>query len=171
MKTTFRFFALWLILTIPAAARQQGVQNALLDHLAGKWVLKGTIAGSETTHDIDSEWILGHNYLRLHEISREVTEDGAPEYEAIVLIEWNETSNQFACLWLDSTGSGGLSTEVIGYAKRSGDKLPFMFKLPDGGIIHNTFVYNRDSDTWEWFIDNESDGKRQVFARVLLKRR
>ena len=30
----------------------------LLDHLAGQWVLQGTIAGKQTTHDVQAEWVL-----------------------------------------------------------------------------------------------------------------
>ena len=41
-------------------SRAGGVPAAehLLDHLTGKWVLTGTSGGSETTHDVDAEWIL-----------------------------------------------------------------------------------------------------------------
>src|SRR5208282_4812975 len=42
------------------AAQQPPVQSPLLDHLAGKWVLQGTIAGQETTHDVDADWVLDH---------------------------------------------------------------------------------------------------------------
>jgi hypothetical protein len=30
----------------------------LLDHLAGQWILQGTIAGKRTTHDVQVEWVL-----------------------------------------------------------------------------------------------------------------
>jgi len=170
MMTTLRVVALFLLVSLPAAAQQHGFQDALIDQLAGNWVLKGTIAGAETTHDIAAEWVLGHHYLRFHEVSREKGSGDAPEYEAIVFIGWDQPTNQYACLWLDSTGGGGLDTQVIGHAKPSGDDLAFVFELGDGGIIYTTFAYSRETDTWQWLIDVEKSGKRKPFARVALTR-
>ena len=170
MKTALCVVALLLLVSLPAAAQQQGFQDALLDHLAGNWVLRGTIAGSETTHDIAAEWVLGHQYLRFHEVSHEKGGGDVPEYEAIVFIGWDQPSNQYACLWLDSTGGGGLDAQVIGHAKPSGDDLAFVFELDDGGIIYTTFAYDRETDTWQWLIDVEESGETKPFARVALTR-
>ena len=52
----------------------------------------GTIARKDTTHDIVSEWVLGHQYLRIHERSREKDGKGQPQYEAIVFIGWDAVS-------------------------------------------------------------------------------
>jgi hypothetical protein len=60
-----------LVLVGIAGAQQPTFHDALLDHLAGSWVLQGTIAGRPTTHDITAEWVLAHQYLRLQEVSRE----------------------------------------------------------------------------------------------------
>jgi hypothetical protein len=171
MKTAPLVFLLCILGTLPAAAQQQGFQDALLDQLAGNWILKGTIAGAETTHDIAAEWVLEHQYLRIHEVAREKDSNGRPLYEAIVFIGWDQPSHRYSCLWLDSTGGGGLSSKAIGYAKPSGDEIPFVFDTGDGGIIHNTFVYMREADSWRWTIDNERDGKRSSFAQVVLTRR
>ncbi len=63
---------------LPVTAQEPGFQDALLDNFAGNWVLEGTIAGAMTTHDIVAEWIVGHQYLRFHEVSREKG-DGQPK--------------------------------------------------------------------------------------------
>jgi len=34
--------------------------DPLLDRLTGQWVLRGTIHGQQTAHDIDAAWVLGH---------------------------------------------------------------------------------------------------------------
>lgn len=49
-------------------ARDSAVPDheALMDHMAGEWLLTGTIAGEHVTHDVDAEWILGRRYVRLH---------------------------------------------------------------------------------------------------------
>ena len=171
MKTTFILIAFCFLMSCPAVAQQPGFQDALLDRFAGEWILQGTIGGNETTHDIVAEWVLGHQYLRFHEVSRESSDVGVPEYEAIVFIGWDQASSQYACLWLDSTGGGGLSAQAIGHAKRGGDELAFVFEIGDGTAFHTTFVYIRNSDTWQWQMDWEKDGVRKPFARVTLTRR
>ncbi len=170
MKIAGCVVALLLLVSIPAVAQQPGFQDTLLDQLAGHWILEGTIAGDEVVHDVLAEWVLDHQYLRFHEVARERDPDGTPLYEATVYIGWDQTSGQYACLWLDSTGGGGLSAQAIGHTKPGGDDLPFVFDTGDGSFIHNTFAYSRETDTWQWLIDNENDGDRAPFARVTLTR-
>lgn len=162
--------AIWSLTAVPAMAQEAGFQDELLAHLAGTWVLEGAIAGGPSTHDIAAEWVLGHYYLRLHEVSRETEASGAPEYEAIVFIGWDEPTDSYACLWLDSTGGGGLVGQSIGHAKRSGDSIPFVFDALDGSMIHNTFAYHRDTDSWTWTIDVVRGAERSSFAQVTLTR-
>jgi hypothetical protein len=152
-------------------AQQPTFNDQLLDHLGGSWVLQGAIAGKETTHDVVAEWVLGHQYVRMHEVSREKDAKGQPAYEAIVFIGWDQPSSQYACLWLDSTGGGGLSAQAIGHAKRSGDDIAFLFKGSDGSIFHTTFAYNKNAGTWEWRMDEEQNGAMKPFARVKLTKK
>jgi hypothetical protein len=151
-------------------SQQTTFQDSLLDQMVGRWVLRGTIAGKETTHDIVAEWVLGHQYLQFHETSREKNLHGEAEYEAIVFIGWDRPSSRYACLWLDVTGGGGLSAQAIGYAKPKGDEIAFKFRGSDGSIFHTTFVYDRRANIWRWLMDGEEHGKLQPFARVMLKR-
>jgi len=138
---------------------------------AWEWVLHGTIAGKETTHDVVAEWVLGHQYLQLREVSCERDAKGQPAYEAIVIIGWDQASGQYTCLWLDSTGGGGLTGEAMGHAKRGGDEIAFLFKGRGGSLFHTTFAYSKGTRTWQWLMDDEENGKRQPFARVMLTRK
>jgi len=160
-----------LMVPLSAVAQQQGIRDGLLDRLAGDWVMTGTIAGAAVTHDIKSEWVLEHNYIRFHEVSRERTESGSPQYEAIVFIGRHPQFDGYACLWLDSTGWEGLDGRVIGHAKPEKDRLAFVFELVDGGKIHNTLMHRQESDTWDWHIDLEDESGRREFARVELTRK
>ncbi len=163
--------ALMVVASLSASAQQGPLQDPLLDRLVGTWVLEGTIAGSQTTHDIQADWVLAHGYVRLHEVSRERDASGRPAYEAIVLVGWDQASGQYACMWLDSTGSNGLKGEAIGHATRAGDELPFLFKDGDGSLFHTTFAYDRGADSWRWIMDGEQGGKLVPFARVTLTRK
>src|SRR5580693_4210935 len=160
MKTSPAILALLILAFLVMAsfsvsAQQPTQREPLLDHLAGSWILQGTIAGRETTHDIESEWLLNHEYLRLHETSREKNAQGQPAYEAIVFVEWDGSASEYKCLWLDSTGGGALSAPIA-RGKRDGDEIAlfFMDKEKDSGV-RTRFVYNKTDNTWNWLIDNE----------------
>lgn len=171
MKTKLAILVLLFMTSFSASAEQPTRKDLLLDRLAGSWILQGTIGGHETTHDIEAEWVLNHEYLRLHETSREKGVQGQPAYEAIIFIEWDESSNEYRCLWLDSTGGGGLFAPIAP-GKRGNDEIAFLFrdKDKDNGV-HTTFVYSKGADTWNWLIDNEHGGKLTPFARLKLTRK
>lgn len=153
------------------SAQQPTAQDSLLDRMIGEWVLQGTIAERETIHDVIIDWVLGHQYVRIKETSREKDLNGNPLYEATVFICWEQRLNQYSCLWLDNTGNGGLSSQAIAHAGANGDKIELLFKAVEGSLFHTTFAYNRDADTWRWIMDGEENGKLQPFARVMLIRK
>jgi hypothetical protein len=151
-------------------AQQPPVNSLLLDHLAGKWLMEGTIAGQPTKHDLDVEWVLDHHYLRIHEVSQERKAGGQPRYEATVFIAWNDPPKQYSCAWLDVYG--GLSPASIGLAPPSESELAFLFKNDKGEPdFSNDFVYDAKTDTWSDALDNIVNGVRKSFGRVKLSRR
>ncbi len=161
-----------LLVSAPAAAQQTGLADSLLDRMAGRWTLHGTIDGRQTTHDVQADWVLAHGYLRLQETARERDARGAPAYEAIAFIGRDPGHDGFACLWLDTTGDTGLNAGAIGRAGPArGDSIAFVFRSSDGSLFHTTFVYERAHDRWRWNMDGESrTGTREAFARVTLTR-
>jgi len=170
LKKTLAIIALMFVISFSASAQAPVPETALLDHMTGNWTLEGTIAGRETTHDVESDWVLRREYIRMHETSREKNAKGQAAYEAIVFIAWDDAAREYTCLWLDSTGGGGLSAKSIGHGERSGDEITFVFKENDSSV-HTTFAYSKSTDTWQWRIDNESGGKLSPFARVKLTRK
>ncbi len=58
MKTNLAILALLFVTSFSASAQEPTRKDPLLDRLTGNWILQGTIAGHETTHDIESEWVL-----------------------------------------------------------------------------------------------------------------
>lgn len=161
-----------LVLLSPVIVKSQQITppDSLLNKLAGKWVLKGTIAGQETVHDVDAARVLNGQYIQLKEVSREKDEKGNPLYEAVVYICWQEPKKQYFCLWLDNTSNEGISNQVLGLAPQNGDKIEMLFKFSDTVQFHTTFLYDRNTDTWQWIMDGEENGKLQPFARVKLTR-
>lgn len=170
MRRAFVFVLPLVALSSFTFARQPAPQASLFDRLAGTWVLRGTIDNKPTTHDVDAEPVLNGGYIRLHEVSREKDAKGGPAYEAIVFISVDKKSGEYTALWLDNTGSGGLSADGIGRGTPSGNSIPILFKTADGDVFHTTFIYSPDTDSWQWVMDGESGGKLHPFARVTLTR-
>ncbi|MBL8855873.1 MAG: hypothetical protein JNK57_18030 [Planctomycetaceae bacterium] len=143
-----------------------------MDKMSGEWVMTGTIDEKEVTHDVNVDCILNRQYLRIHEVSREKDADGQPEYEAWIHIAWDKENAEYVVMWLDNTATTNFSPEGVGHGKPDGDRIPFVWKSADGSGIHNTFKYDRASETWTWEIDNvDKSEKVSPFARLTLKRK
>lgn len=154
-----------------AVAAPSSLHDPLLDHLVGTWVLRGNIAGKPVTHAVNVHWVLAHEYIQIRETSQSSTAAGAPEYDAIVYIGWNPDLRQYTCLWLDSTGGNGLVGTAFGHAEADAAKLAFVWSDENGEpSLHNTFAYDRITNTWRWTIDNVAKGQVQPFANVKLTR-
>lgn len=167
---SFVLLALTLCWATAISAQTLAERGTPLDHLAGRWVMSGTIAGNEIVHDLEAEWVLGGHYLFFHEIARGRDEQGNPAYESRVYFGWDEEDERLVCLWLDVTGGGGLVPDGLGYGEPDGDRIPFVWGEGAESQIHNTFTYRADSDSWTWQIDNVREGEARNFARVTLQR-
>ena len=154
-----------LICAAPSFAADK---EALLDRLAGKWVMTGTIENQATTHDVTAEWILQNTYLRFTEISREKDAAGKPLYEAEVLFAYDAAKKRYVCFWYDTTGVAGPGAG--GVAAREADRLPFLFNV--GGIpFHTIFAWQAASKSWTVTMDGEdakTGGKLVPFARLTM---
>ncbi len=124
--------------------------------------------GKQTTHDLTADWVLGHQYLRIHEVSRDKKANGEPAYEATVFIGWDEKREEYVCFWLDDFGGSFDST--LGRARRGGNEIALVFNYPEGPF-HTTFSYDPKGDSWEMRMDSEQKGVAKPFARTQLKRK
>jgi hypothetical protein len=164
-------FALTL-LCAPAGLFAQGLHpDSLFPRLVGHWVLRGTIARQQTVHDVSFEWLLGREYVQMHEVSREQAPTGTPAYEAVVLFGRDPRTGAYACMWMDNTASAAFPPEGTGRGSVTGDSIPFLFNYTPTTSFHTTFVYDGAKDSWQWHMDNDSAGVRRPFARVTLTRR
>ena len=161
------------ILILAAFARlpaQSLPPDSLFARLIGHWVLRGTIARQPTTHDVTFDWLLGREYVEMHEVSRERAANGTPAYEAVVLFGRDPRSGEYACLWLDNTGASAFDPAGTGRGRVAGDSVSFVFHYTQTVGFVTTFAYSRATDSWQWHMDNDSVGVRRPFARVTLTR-
>ena len=145
--------------------------DSILEELEGQWVMTGIVADEEVTHDVYVDRVLKRQYVRIHELSREKDADGEPAYEAWIHVAWDKEKAEYVVMWLDNTATTNFAPEGVGHGKPDGDRIPFVWKSADGTGIHNTFRYDRASDTWTWDIDNVDKSKKaSPFARLTLRR-
>lgn len=163
--------ALVLSLAASSLSAQSLPPDSVFQRLIGRWLLHGTIARRETTHDVTFEWMLGREYVQMHEVSHERKADGTPAYEAVVLFGRDPRTGEYGCLWLDNTGATAFDPAGVGRGTVAGDSLPFLFRYTDTDRFHTTFVYIGATDSWQWHMDNDSAGVLRPFARVTLTRR
>lgn len=159
------------ILFVPAtvSAQRPPVTSPLLDRLVGRWVLQGPIAGRPATHDVTGEWVANHQYLRLHEVSRDKTADGSPDYDAFIHIGWDPDKKTYSIIFLDNFW--GIEPDAIGAAVAKPNELPFLWKDQEGAVhFSNEFKYDPKTDSWQWVMNNVVNGTYKPFGTVKLTR-
>ncbi|HXD49800.1 MAG TPA: hypothetical protein VN600_13550 [Gemmatimonadaceae bacterium] len=159
------------LLSLAPLQAQAPQRDSLLDRLAGRWVLRGRMAGRDVVHDVTFQWVLGGEYLEMHEVSRKRTLAGRPDYEAIAYLVRDPHTHDYGALWLDNTDYNAFYPAGVGRAAPAADSIPFLFTDSPTSHFHNTFVYDRAADSWAWHMDNDDEHGRRPFARVTLARK
>jgi hypothetical protein len=91
-----------------------------------------------------------------------------PNYEAMVFIGYDNTSERYVAHWIDVFG--GRFSETLGYGTRSGNSIKFVFEYPDGPF-HNTLTWNPGTKTWGFLMQQkDKTGKWKIFAEDSLRR-
>jgi hypothetical protein len=66
MKALLTLFAALVSSCMMAQAPAEW-QDGLVNHLAGSWKLEGKVMGSNAHHDVQADWVLNHQFLRIQE--------------------------------------------------------------------------------------------------------
>jgi len=136
--------------------------------MTGAWKMEGAVMGHDAHHEVEAEWVLNHQFLRIHE----KTASGAPsaehKYDAIWFLGYDPTSERYVLHLLDVFGAR--FSETLGYGTRDGNAIRFIFEYPDGPF-HTTFRWSSEKDSWEWLMEQkDKDGKWTSFAGLKLTR-
>src|SRR6185437_10942296 len=104
------------------AAQQDGpghpFQDSLVAQLAGEWSMTGDMRGQAQSYTMKAEWVLGHQFLRM--------EMKGDQYEAVSYIGYDNASERYVAHWIDIFG--GRVSETLGYGKREGNSIHFVFE-------------------------------------------
>jgi len=166
-----------LILAAMAVASLSGIafgqrpaewHDDLADHMAGTWKMEGQVVGNAAHHEMRVEWVLNHQFLRLHEKTSPDAPAGERPYEAVWFLGYDTVSDRYVLHLMDVYGAR--FSETLGYGTRDGNQIHFVFEYPDGPF-HTTFVWDPEKDTWEWLMEQkDKSGKWSQFADLKLSK-
>ena len=144
------------------------LQDPLLDKMAGKWKVGGTIRGRSVGQSVEAQWVLNHQFLQVHEKGVPDSRSAGPAYEAMVMIGYDHASERYVAHWTDIYG--GRFSETLGYGVRSGDQIEFVFEYPDGPF-RTAFRWLPEKTQWQWLMKTkDSRGQWVEFANLVLTR-
>jgi hypothetical protein len=173
MKTSF-FLLILIALLIGLVPVRSGTQtstewpNDLVDHMTGTWKLEGQVMGRDARHEVQAEWVLNHQFLRIHEKTDASAPGSEKWYEATWFLGYDPVSERYVLHLLDVFG--GRFSETLGYGERDGNAIRFVFEYPDGPF-HTTYRWSPEKDTWQWLMEQkDKDGQWTNFADLRLTR-
>jgi len=138
----------------------------LVDRLAGNWTLSGQVLGREAHHNVEAEWVLNHQFVRIHEKTTPTAPASESRYEAIWFLGYDAVSGRYVLHLMDVFGAR--YSETLGYGTRDGNSLRFLFEYPDGPF-YTTFRWIPDTGSWQWLLEQKNkDGKWTNFADLKL---
>ncbi len=154
--------------TAAAIPKTSPASDDLLDHLTGRWVLRGSMGEIELHQQVEAEWVVQGHYLRMHLIDAGSPAEGQVPYEAVYMLGYDEGAGDYLFHLFDTFGAA--YTRTIGVGTRTGDSIRFLFDYP-GGLFANTFVRHQGEDRWEMVLEQQDDdGTWTRFATKTLTR-
>jgi hypothetical protein len=142
--------------------------DLLLDNMTGTWSLTGKVMGRTADHTVEAEWVVNHQFLRIHEKDRNPAANGTVSYEAMIMVGYDNASERYVVRWNDIYG--GRFSETLGYGARHGNDIRFVIEYPDGPF-HATFRWLSDSHQWIWLMETKNKaGQWTEFATLTVTR-
>ncbi len=121
----------------------------LLDNLVGKWEASATVHKAKFTLRFDVDWVLNHQYLRVHFISNEIVPWLKVPFESQSFFGYDRMKKRYTFHELTVHGDSGPYEEALSGADRTGDEFLLVKKQADADrVIVQIFSWNPDSGTW-----------------------
>ena len=92
--------------------------DGLVNHLAGSWKLEGNVMGNNAHHDVQADWVLNHQFLRIQEKTAANAPASERPYDSIWYLGYDAIGEQYVLHLMDTFG--GRFSETLGYGTGSG---------------------------------------------------
>jgi hypothetical protein len=153
---------LLMVATSPLLGQVQVLEDDLLDRLAGRWEMTGSVHGKPSTQVFAAEWVLNHQYLRISETTAEKIEPLNAPFEAVLYIGYDNVKKQYVLHNLNVWGAG--RPGEFAYGQRNGNEIEFNLTVGDKAGL-GRFTWLPDSKTWRYttgLIDSKGNFKPSV---------
>jgi hypothetical protein len=102
-----------------------GLQDDLLDHLVGKWNVRGTTHNTPTAQTLEVDWVLNHQFLRIYQKTSESEFGGSVPYEAMLMVGYDATSKNYILHLMNMRG--GQFARGVAFGRRTGNEISFAY--------------------------------------------
>ncbi len=169
MKAAIAVLSLFFIVHICSFAQAPPEwKDDVADRMVGMWMLTGHVMGKEAHHDVIADWVLNHQFLRIHEKTAANAPASEKPYEALWFLGYDPVSERYVVHLLDIFGAR--YSETLGYGTRDGNTVRFVYEYPDGPF-HTTYRWSPQDGTWQWLLkQKDKNGKWSTFADLKLTR-
>jgi hypothetical protein len=156
-----------LLASSPSLAQAPaGWHDNLADQITGTWKVEGKVLRRDAHHEVNAEWVLNHQFVRIHEKTTADAPASENRYEAIWFLGYDAISERYVLHLIDIFG--GRFSETPGYGTRNGNEIRFVFEYPDGPF-HTAFRWSPENNSWQWLLEQkDKDGKWTTFADLRL---
>jgi len=136
-RSTFTPAICLLAVAIGTAQWPKELQDPFLDNFIGNWRVERKMGNRHTSRtSAHGEWVLKHQFIELHYGSA----DGAPEYEAFVLMGFDDAARDYVCHWIDVFGA---RYSELGRGKIDSNLLAIEFRFePKDDDLTNEFTFD-----------------------------
>ncbi|MBV9480143.1 MAG: hypothetical protein JO249_05245 [Acidobacteria bacterium] len=149
-----------------SAVAQAAFNDTLVEHMLGAWKVSGQVMGHRAHHVIEAEWVLKHQFLRLHERTASDAPAAEQPYEAIWFLGYDPISEKYVLHLMDVFGAR--YSETLGYGIREGNQIRFTFEYPEGPF-HTTYSWSPVNNSWQWLMEQkDKEGNWSRFADLTL---
>lgn len=136
----------------------------LLDHFVGKWEVTAVVHGATFTLHREAEWVLDHQYLRVHEKSREVVPWLKIPFERIIFIGYNHRLKHYVVYEANVHGADiPFVPEGFSYATRNGNELTIDHTNAGVAVGRGRWTWDAATSTWHIYGSRIKDGKEELF--------
>jgi hypothetical protein len=134
----------------------------LLDHFVGKWDVSATAFGQKFTLKREAEWVMEHQYLRIHEKSHAAIPWLKVPFERTIYVGYNHRSRRYVVHEMTVHG-GDVPHEPEGfyYADRSGNELKMALTKGSEVVGSMRFVWEPATQSWRIQSGQVIGGKEQ----------
>ncbi len=170
MKLRFRVLELvvFFVSAIVTAQAPPAWHDDLVDHMAGTWKMEGQVMGRPAHHEVQAEWVLNHQFLRIHEKTAADAPAAESRYESMWFLGYDPVSERYVLHLFDVFGTR--FSETLGYGSRDSDAIRFVFEYPDGPF-RTVFRWLAEKDSWQWAMEQKNkEGQWTPFAELKMVR-